>query len=230
MVCNSHRRMRRLAFRPGCLGLARLLPKSRSRHMEARCPWTCRARWAKSISSSPWIRRRRQELLRTVGARHPDTRPFWRRSRSSALIKTCAAVSRRPSRRTYPDDSALDLSSLGGLSIRSPAQCPRGSAAAFRRPDLGSGLGDLFTTQSAVDEPMLRGRRRDGRRWSCGDLQGIQERRRPAAGPRRLRHAIQLGIAYKEMGLVDEAIAEFQLAVKDESRLLESAACWGSVS
>jgi len=31
-----------------------------------------------------------------------------------------------------------------------------------------------------------------------------------------------LGIAYKEMGLVDEAIAEFQLASKDKSRFLES--------
>ena len=31
-----------------------------------------------------------------------------------------------------------------------------------------------------------------------------------------------LGIAYKEMGLVDEAIAEFQVAAKDEGRLLDS--------
>jgi tetratricopeptide (TPR) repeat protein len=36
-----------------------------------------------------------------------------------------------------------------------------------------------------------------------------------------------LGIAYKEMGLVDEAIAEFQLAAKDESRLLECASMLG---
>ena len=36
-----------------------------------------------------------------------------------------------------------------------------------------------------------------------------------------------LGIAYKEMGLVDEAVAEFQLAAKDESRLLECASMLG---
>jgi tetratricopeptide (TPR) repeat protein len=36
-----------------------------------------------------------------------------------------------------------------------------------------------------------------------------------------------LGIAYKEMGLVDEAIAEFQLAAKDEGRLLECASMLG---
>jgi tetratricopeptide (TPR) repeat protein len=36
-----------------------------------------------------------------------------------------------------------------------------------------------------------------------------------------------LGIAYKEMGLVDEAIAEFQLAAKDETRLLECASMLG---
>ncbi|HEY2944623.1 MAG TPA: tetratricopeptide repeat protein, partial [Vicinamibacteria bacterium] len=36
-----------------------------------------------------------------------------------------------------------------------------------------------------------------------------------------------LGIAYKEMGLLDEAIAEFQLAAKDEARLLECSSMLG---
>jgi hypothetical protein len=36
-----------------------------------------------------------------------------------------------------------------------------------------------------------------------------------------------LGIAYKEMGLVDEAIAEFQLAAKDPGRLLECSSMLG---
>jgi CheY-like chemotaxis protein len=36
-----------------------------------------------------------------------------------------------------------------------------------------------------------------------------------------------LGIAYKEMDLLDEAIAEFELAAKDESRLLECASMLG---
>ena len=36
-----------------------------------------------------------------------------------------------------------------------------------------------------------------------------------------------LGIAYKEMGLIDEAIAEFQLAAKDEARLLECSSMLG---
>jgi tetratricopeptide (TPR) repeat protein len=36
-----------------------------------------------------------------------------------------------------------------------------------------------------------------------------------------------LGIAYKEMGLLDEAIAEFQLASKDETRLLECCSMLG---
>ena len=38
-----------------------------------------------------------------------------------------------------------------------------------------------------------------------------------------------LGIAYKEMGLVDEAVAEFQLAAKDENRLLECASNAGDL-
>ena len=36
-----------------------------------------------------------------------------------------------------------------------------------------------------------------------------------------------LGIAYKEMGLVDEAIGEFQLAAKDENRILECSSMLG---
>ena len=36
-----------------------------------------------------------------------------------------------------------------------------------------------------------------------------------------------LGIAYKEMGLIDEAIAEFQLAAKDANRLLECSSMLG---
>src|SRR3970282_217138 len=36
-----------------------------------------------------------------------------------------------------------------------------------------------------------------------------------------------LGIAYKEMGLIDDAIAESQLAAKDDSRLLECASMLG---
>jgi tetratricopeptide (TPR) repeat protein len=36
-----------------------------------------------------------------------------------------------------------------------------------------------------------------------------------------------LGIAYKEMGLIDEAIAEFQLAAKDEARTLECSSMLG---
>ncbi|HVQ31078.1 MAG TPA: tetratricopeptide repeat protein, partial [Vicinamibacteria bacterium] len=36
-----------------------------------------------------------------------------------------------------------------------------------------------------------------------------------------------LGIAYKEMGLVDEAIAEFQLAARDPGRLLECSSMLG---
>jgi tetratricopeptide (TPR) repeat protein len=36
-----------------------------------------------------------------------------------------------------------------------------------------------------------------------------------------------LGIAYKEMGLIDEAIGEFQLAARDEGRFLDCASMLG---
>ena len=46
-------------------------------------------------------------------------------------------------------------------------------------------------------------------------------------GEEDLETRYNLGIAYKEMGLVDEAIAEFQMAARDQDRLLSCASMLG---
>ncbi len=94
--------------------------------------------------------------------------------------------------------------------------------------DLASELGDLFGAQPAVaaDAPATAGT--DLGDASLVDIfrefqRGVDKQ----LGKEDYETRYNLGIAYKEMGLVDEAIAEFQLAAKDEARLLECASMLG---
>jgi tetratricopeptide (TPR) repeat protein len=93
--------------------------------------------------------------------------------------------------------------------------------------DIGDELGELFETQSAV-APVA-----DSSATELGDA-GLAEifKEFKAGVDRQLGKEdydtrYNLGIAYKEMGLVDEAIAEFQLAAKDETRQLECSSMLG---
>jgi pilus assembly protein FimV len=94
--------------------------------------------------------------------------------------------------------------------------------------DLGAQLDGLFETQAAVEE-----RPSDGLETDLGDAgladifkefkKGVDKQ----LGKEDHDTRYNLGIAYKEMGLVDEAIAEFQLAARDEARLLECSSMLG---
>ncbi len=121
---------------------------------------------------------------------------------------------------------------LGPPEAAAPAGLGGGSGESF---DLASELGGLFGAQAAVAEgPDAEGR-------AAGDA-GITDLGDPALtdlfrefqkgvdkqlGKEDYETRYNLGIAYKEMGLVDEAVAEFQLAAKDEGRLLECASMLG---
>ncbi|HEY6553379.1 MAG TPA: hypothetical protein VI669_08490, partial [Vicinamibacteria bacterium] len=94
--------------------------------------------------------------------------------------------------------------------------------------DLGAELGDLFGAQSAVAEveaPM------GGTDFGDAGLADIFKEFKKGVdkqlGKEDYDTRYNLGIAYKEMGLIDEAIAEFQLAAKDEGRLLECSSMLG---
>ena len=96
--------------------------------------------------------------------------------------------------------------------------------------DLASELSDeVFGTQSAVDETSLTGSPIDAITDPGLDemfrefKKGVEKQ----LGTEDYDTRYNLGIAYKEMGLLDEAIAEFQLASKDESRLLECCSMLG---
>jgi tetratricopeptide (TPR) repeat protein len=106
-----------------------------------------------------------------------------------------------------------------------PASPEAGPADGF---DLASELGDLFGAQPAVTGEIPAPAGTDLGDASLADIfREFQKGVDRQLGKEDYETRYNLGIAYKEMGLVDEAIAEFQLAAKDEARLLECASMLG---
>jgi tetratricopeptide (TPR) repeat protein len=94
--------------------------------------------------------------------------------------------------------------------------------------DLASELGGLFGAQPAVAAEASPVAATDLGDTSLADIfREFQKGVDKQLGKEDYETRYNLGIAYKEMGLVDEAIAEFQLAAKDEARLLECASMLG---
>jgi tetratricopeptide (TPR) repeat protein len=94
--------------------------------------------------------------------------------------------------------------------------------------DLESELGGLFSAQPAVAEEAPAPAGTDFGDAALADIfREFQKGVDKQLGKEDYETRYNLGIAYKEMGLVDEAIAEFQLAAKDESRLLECSSMLG---
>ncbi len=131
-----------------------------------------------------------------------------------------------------PDVEEDPLAALEGVAeldeVESVLSGPAGIEGEY--VDLASELSDeVFGTQSAVEETSLTGNPTDA--VTDPDLdemfrefkKGVEKQ----LGTEDYDTRYNLGIAYKEMGLLDEAIAEFQLASKDESRLLECCSMLG---
>jgi tetratricopeptide (TPR) repeat protein len=88
--------------------------------------------------------------------------------------------------------------------------------------DLGSELGELFGAQSAVEEAAGAGSATELGDSGLADIfkefkKGVDKQ----LGKEDYDTRYNLGIAYKEMGLTDEAIGEFQYASKDPSKFLQ---------
>jgi tetratricopeptide (TPR) repeat protein len=110
-----------------------------------------------------------------------------------------------------------------------PAPAPISPAGDGEGFDLASELGGLFGAQAAVaEEPAPAASGTDLGDASLSDIfREFQKGVDKQLGKEDYETRYNLGIAYKEMGLVDEAIAEFQLAAKDEKRLLECSSMLG---
>src|SRR6185295_5498967 len=110
-----------------------------------------------------------------------------------------------------------------------PAAAPAAPTGDGEGFDLASELGGLFGAQAAVaEEPVPAASGTDLGDASLSDIfREFQKGVDKQLGKEDYETRYNLGIAYKEMGLVDEAIAEFQLAAKDEKRLLECTSMLG---
>jgi tetratricopeptide (TPR) repeat protein len=131
-----------------------------------------------------------------------------------------------------PSTAAQTPVDLSSSDTAVPVGSDGGSGEAF---DLASELGGLFGAQAAVaEEPAVEGEQQEDQGITdLGDealtdlFREFQKGVDKQLGKEDYETRYNLGIAYKEMGLVDEAVAEFQLAAKDESRLLECASMLG---
>jgi len=129
------------------------------------------------------------------------------------------------------DSFGVELESLVNLSESEPAavrQAAARPAAETKFIDLASELSEeIFGTHSAVEEEDSEP---EGPLTDPGLDQIFREFRKGVEkqlGAEDYDTRYNLGIAYKEMGLLDEAIAEFQLAAKDELRSLECCSMLG---
>jgi tetratricopeptide (TPR) repeat protein len=125
-------------------------------------------------------------------------------------------------------DEPLQLSE-DFLSFTPSTSLPSAPAAPADGDGGGLDLGDLFGAQAAVaeDKPPATAGTDLGDASLADIFREFQKGVDKQLGKEDYETRYNLGIAYKEMGLVDEAIAEFQLAAKDEGRLLECASMLG---
>ena len=101
-------------------------------------------------------------------------------------------------------------------------------ASPFEGGNLETELDELFGAQAAVEEPPAAAASTELGDAGLADIfkefkRGVDKQ----LGKEDYDTRYNLGIAYKEMGLIDEAIAEFQLAAKDENRMLECSSMLG---
>ena len=178
-----------------------------------------------------------KEALREVSARHPGHPAI-----QAQLTQLGLDLAEEPEAAAAPAEESLE-DSLGGfgaeespaadaeasdLVSESAAEAGPGLRAEDSGLDLSDELGELFGAQAAVEEDPTAGGTTDLGDAGLADIfkefkKGVDKQ----LGKEDYDTRYNLGIAYKEMGLLDEAIAEFQLAAKDEARLLECSSMLG---
>jgi tetratricopeptide (TPR) repeat protein len=167
----------------------------------------------------PAILSKTQSLGLSLEEPAPEPAPDVRRIEAEARPVEPALAEAGPlEAELVPEASFADLT---------PA-APPGALPSDGGLDLGAELDNLFGAQAAVEEVAA-----PAETSALGDA-GLEEIFKEfkkgvdkQLGKEDYDTRYNLGIAYKEMGLIDEAIAEFQLAAKDEGRLLECASMLG---
>jgi hypothetical protein len=89
--------------------------------------------------------------------------------------------------------------------------------------DLAGELEQELTEEVGDQEPLIQSREQTLEEIVEGFKKGVAEN----LSPEDYNTHFNLGIAYREMGLIDEAIGEFQIAAKDRSHLVECCSMLG---
>jgi tetratricopeptide (TPR) repeat protein len=192
------------------------------------------------------------EALQEVAGRHPDHPALLAKLTELGLDRSALEPAKAAASEEAPDEGPLgDLGMEAGapepvfedaLAVEpelepqiephpeplvadepSPAE-----ALPFAGDNLESELDSLFGAQAAVEEPPVEEAATELGDAGLADIfkefkKGVDKQ----LGKEDYDTRYNLGIAYKEMGLIDEAIAEFQLAAKDENRTLECSSMLG---
>jgi tetratricopeptide (TPR) repeat protein len=171
-----------------------------------------------------------RDALREVAARFPGHAGLAEKMAELGLGAEPSEepVAAEPEAPAPPPMEAPSLEeALGGLSVPEPSvvEPPPVSEGGI---DLGAELSELFSAQSAVEEaPQESVSQELGDAGLTEIFKEFKKGVDKQLGKEDYDTRYNLGIAYKEMGLIDEAIAEFQLAAKDEARLLECSSMLG---
>jgi tetratricopeptide (TPR) repeat protein len=129
---------------------------------------------------------------------------------------------------SFEEEPAAEPAADEAESLVGAAAEPEPEISPFDGGNLSTELDDLFSAQAAVEEPPAEPAATELGDAGLADIfkefkKGVDKQ----LGKEDYDTRYNLGIAYKEMGLIDEAIAEFQLAAKDESRMLECSSMLG---
>jgi tetratricopeptide (TPR) repeat protein len=167
----------------------------------------------------------REEVAEPAAAPAPAARP--------PAARPPAAVEEEPSFGIAMEEAASEPPAPAFEPLSEPAPMAAAAAPPFESPfeggiDLGAELDELFGAQSAVEEIPVETTASELGDSGLADIfrefkKGVDKQ----LGKEDYDTRYNLGIAYKEMGLIDEAIAEFQLAAKDENRVLECGSMLG---
>jgi tetratricopeptide (TPR) repeat protein len=173
-----------------------------------------------------------KEALREVSARHRGHPAI-----QAQLAQLGLDLAEEPEAPAFPAASLDESLDLGGGEPEPPAAEPgfaagltfeaEASAPADSGLDLSDELGELFGAQDAVEEEPAAASTDLGDAGLADIFKEFKKGVDKQLGKEDYDTRYNLGIAYKEMGLLDEAIAEFQLAAKDEKRILECSSMLG---
>ena len=190
---------------------------------------TCRRRRRRPrLDDSGRVRARRDPFDRSSAGRAPAATDDAGRAGGAALRRT-SRTRRRPS---PSGGRAAARARADDLSLDAPSPTPGGSGRACLGRTAASTWATSWATCSARSPRWRRSpRRRPATELGDSGLADIFKEFKKGVdkqlGKEDYDTRYNLGIAYKEMGLIDEAIAEFQLAAKDEKRLLECSSMLG---